>query len=412
LHQEPDVSQSSPAAGGRIAFAHNLRGIAALLVVVAHLAFTFWVNPADTSSHINAPAYAGSGIPALRWLFFHLPVTPSHLGVALFFLISGFVIPFSFQRQRAPSFLVARFFRLWPSYACGLGITVASLWLTACWFGRPYALPVRAVMAHLLMLRDILGQPSLDGIVWTLEIEAKFYLVCALLAFWLRRGRIEPLIAIGLGCLLLTLFTTPVSPTLVNAHPRRYAFLCILQLHTVMIPFMLIGTVFHYHYRGHLSGREAVLLGGLLLACVLGQWPIGVLGDIRQSGIPNYLLALGLFTACYRLRDRLASWRMLERLADMSYPLYVIHAFVGYCYMRIFVSVYDRPVLALGSCLVVVLILAYGIHRLIEAPCNALGKKLAGRLEGWLPWQARRYTSAAPPAAALAERGYESAQAA
>jgi len=379
------VPHASPAAGGRIAFAHNLRGIAALLVAIAHLVLMFWANPAYTSVLVNAPAYPGPAIAAFQWLSSHLPLAPAHLGVALFFLISGFVIPFSFQRQRTLPFLVARFFRLWPIYACGLGITLLSLWFTALWFQRPYTLPVEAVGAHLLMLRDVLRQPSLDGIVWTLEIEVKFYLLCALLAPWLRRGRVEPLIAIGLGSLLLTLFTTPVNVTLVLNHPRNFALLCILELHGIMIPFMLIGTVFHFHYRGHVSTREGVMLGGLLLACVLGQWPLGVLGDGRQSGPPNYLVALGLFAGCYVLRDWLGTWRVLERLADISYPLYVIHGFVGYCYMRVFVSVWDRPLLALGSCLVAVLTLAYGMHRLIEAPCNALGKKLAGRLETWLP---------------------------
>jgi peptidoglycan/LPS O-acetylase OafA/YrhL len=378
------VSLASPAPGGRIAFAHNLRGIAALLVVFAHLFMTFWVNPGDASKWINAPVFAGTSPAAIRWLFVHLPFTPSHLGVALFFLISGFVIPFSFQRQRALPFLVARFFRLWPTYAVGLGVTLLSLWLTARWFHRPYTLRLKPVAANLVMLRDVLRQPTLDGIVWTLEIEAKFYLLCALLAPWLRRGRVEPLVTIGLGSLLLALFTTPLSPTLAAAHPRLFELLLLVQLHGILIPFMLIGTVFHFHYRGWVSAREGVMLGGLLLACVLGQWPLGVWEGLRQSGIPNYLLGLGVFTGCYLLRDRLGSWRVLERLADISYPLYVIHAFLGYCYMRIFVSVWDRPWLALGSCLAVVLLLAYGLHRFIEAPCNALGKQLAVRLDAWL----------------------------
>ena len=80
--------------------------------------------------------------------------------------------------------------------------------------------------------------------------------------------------------------------------------------------------------------------------------------------------------------------------------------------MRIFVSVYDRPVLALGSCLVVVLSLAYGIHRLIEAPRNGLGKMLAGRLDALLPGQMRRSAPVGATAVAELERRYEPAQAA
>jgi peptidoglycan/LPS O-acetylase OafA/YrhL len=381
---EADVSLASPVSGGRITFAHNLRGIAALLVVVAHLIMTFWANPAVTSAFINTPPYPGSSPAAIQWLSLHLPITPSHLGVALFFLISGFVIPFSFQRQRARPFLLARAFRLWPTYACGLGITLLSLWLTARWFHRSYSPPLGAVGANLLMLRDVLRAPFLDGIAWTLEIEVKFYVLCALLATWLRRGRVEPLIVIGLGSLILTLFTAQLIVPLAAKHPGRFALLCVVNLNALMIPFMLIGTVFHFHYRGHVSAREGVMLGGLLLASALGQWPIGILASAQARGVPNYLLAVGLFTGCYLLRDRLGSWPVLERLADISYPLYVVHGFVGYCYMRVFVSVWDRPWLALASCLVLVVALAYGLHRFIEAPCNALGKQLASRLDAWL----------------------------
>jgi len=37
-------------------------------------------------------------------------------GVALFFLISGFVIPFSFLRYTRTGFAIARILRLWPAY--------------------------------------------------------------------------------------------------------------------------------------------------------------------------------------------------------------------------------------------------------------------------------------------------------
>jgi peptidoglycan/LPS O-acetylase OafA/YrhL len=46
------------------------------------------------------------------------------------------------------------------------------------------------------MVRDVAGWPSLDGIVWTLEIEVKFYLLCALLAPALRRGLVFGLAAL------------------------------------------------------------------------------------------------------------------------------------------------------------------------------------------------------------------------
>jgi peptidoglycan/LPS O-acetylase OafA/YrhL len=369
----------------RLAFAHNLRGLAALAVVVFHHLLMFWGDPALIGKLIPAPPYPGSGLGAVRQVYPHLPINLGSFGVALFFLISGFVIPFSFRRHRALPFLVARAFRLWPVYACGLGLTLLSVWLTARWFHQPYTLSPRAVAAHLLWVRDLLWLPSLDGIGWTLEIEVKFYLLCALLAAWLRRGRVIPLAAIGLGCLSLALFTSPISSTLPLAHPRHYGLLYIAQLDAMMLSFMLIGAAFHYHYRGWISAREGLLLGGLLLACFVGQWQVNVLSELRRTGVPTYLSALGVFAVCYLRRGRLGSSRVLSRLADVSYPLYAVHGFAGYCYMRVFVSVWDRPWLALMSCLAASLGLAYGLHRLVEGPCTRLGKSLAGRLERWLP---------------------------
>ncbi len=37
-------------------------------------------------------------------------------------------------------------------------------------------------------IRDVIGSRNIDGIIWTLEIEVKFYVLCALSAGWLRRS--------------------------------------------------------------------------------------------------------------------------------------------------------------------------------------------------------------------------------
>ncbi|MCQ4062259.1 acyltransferase, partial [Klebsiella pneumoniae] len=61
---------------------------------------------------VSMPVYLGwlHRLPQFNWGAF---------GVALFFLISGFVIPFSFVKATWLSFLVGRFFRIFPLYAVG-----------------------------------------------------------------------------------------------------------------------------------------------------------------------------------------------------------------------------------------------------------------------------------------------------
>ena len=47
-----------------------------------------------------------------------------HFGVALFFIISGFVIPFSVASTTRAGFAVARVLRIWPTYLAGLAIAI------------------------------------------------------------------------------------------------------------------------------------------------------------------------------------------------------------------------------------------------------------------------------------------------
>ena len=98
------------------------------------------------------------------------------VGVGLFFLVSGFVIPFSFERYDRLGFLVARFFRLWPTYAIGVRLTAAAIWVGNSLAGQVFPYSGGEVLINsILGLREALLARNFDGIVWTLEIEIKFY---------------------------------------------------------------------------------------------------------------------------------------------------------------------------------------------------------------------------------------------
>ena len=43
-------------------------------------------------------------------------------GVALFFLVSGFVSSFTLEKSHPPTFFVARFFRIFPTYVICLAL--------------------------------------------------------------------------------------------------------------------------------------------------------------------------------------------------------------------------------------------------------------------------------------------------
>lgn len=85
----------------RIWFAQLLRGVAALIVMYRHLAVGFWIANAPVAAFAGVRPLTNVPDPphfGLTELLDPLGITGGPLGVVLFFLISGFVIPFSLDR--------------------------------------------------------------------------------------------------------------------------------------------------------------------------------------------------------------------------------------------------------------------------------------------------------------------------
>src|SRR5205085_11014239 len=113
----------------------HLRGIAALMVLVHHLLVVYWTNK-GLVAHFEFSPISNIGAPAIaRWVgSFDLGA----FGVALFFLISGFVIPLSFKRHTARTFLIARALRIWPTYVAALACDLAAGYASAHFLGSQF----------------------------------------------------------------------------------------------------------------------------------------------------------------------------------------------------------------------------------------------------------------------------------
>ncbi len=232
-----------------------------------------------------------TGLPVVtRWAAYIPWVQWGNLGVAIFFLISGFVIPFSLAQQSARQFIISsRSLRIVPTYMAGFALTVTAIAWGCYLFSVPLPFQWAEAAQHSIPgLRDLLKIRPIDGIVWTLEMEIKFYLLCALTAHWFRAGSTKvfcvPLIlgvvALALACLPLTV-----------PHPRlaRWALLWIGSSQYVI--FMYVGVVFHFYRRQSISAIQAL---GLTIALVTISSVVWYCGPSREAiSIPiNYALAI------------------------------------------------------------------------------------------------------------------------
>ena len=368
----------------RIEFAHSLRGIAASAVVVSHLFYLIWRKPEAIGNLISYPAVPRiiDGAPFAPVTDFGLPYFWGHFGVALFFLISGFVIPFSVSSLSRPGFIVARLFRIWPTYVAGLAIATSCIALNARLsnIAFPYS-PIEVLTNALIFPRWPTLTQSIDGIIWTLEIEIFFYVVCALSANLIR----------DIDCRLF-LFALPVVPLAYFVAARMgaliaigmpvYAFAHWLSSVPVYVCFMLCGTACYYHYRERVSGLRLLALQTPLLLVFVVSSRVGVLAIQGWSAPICYLIAYMTFVLSYFARVRfvaLPGWwrRPIYWIANISYPLYAVHGVLGYTILVHAIEAGLPSWAAVTVAVGAVTFVAILLHRMIELPSQLYGKTLA-----------------------------------
>ncbi|NWD63644.1 acyltransferase [Pseudomonas sp. IPO3774] len=356
----------------RIAFANALRGIAALSVVIAHYILMFNYLKGGFG---GLPPLAEPPFPAWMISIFNPlnNVNMGGFGVALFFLISGLVIPISVSSLSGTAlaktkFVIGRLFRIWPTYIIGLLITLGSLEIAASYMGNITTYTTLQVLAQMSLFRDWFGSSApLDGVVWTLEVEIKFYLIVLLCWSMITKGKLLPLVLLGVATVLAAnlypgnIYLT--GPLAAFVFPFKYIF------------FMMIGVAFNYYYRGLLS-LEKLFGITICMLCVFGYsgftegWPFEV--------IAAYFMAFALFTMFYLFCSNWTGAPVFNFLADISYPLYACHGAFGIVGMRIMIDQGISPIPALVIQSLATILLSWLIHQGVEAPTHVLGKRIAG----------------------------------
>lgn len=341
-------------------FVDMLRGLAALLVFWFHL-----------DLHILC-GYPGTPVPPdslTYWLVYGF-TDLGRYGVAIFFMISGFLIPSTLRGPKASlrTYALHRFFRLYPAY----WVAIAAWAAVAAWLpsgdGQPGA---RDALLNLTMLQKFLSVPDVIGAFWTLPIELLFYFACAFL-FW-SRSAWSWLRLLGLSittCLVLA-GVGRVSATAMPLAPL-FAF-------TLM--FLADGA-----RQALESGRGGgkVALAATAVAALLV--PANLLGYEAQEAwrfITAYWMAMATFFACLLLRGAIASSRPVAAasrfLADISYSVYLLHAPLGMTTAQLVQQSTGSAALGAASGLALTVAAAWVVFTVVEAPAIRLGRRLSSR---------------------------------
>jgi peptidoglycan/LPS O-acetylase OafA/YrhL len=301
----------------------GLRFVAALGVVLCH-ATTEWRTGLISTTSGRTSTWSIEAILARI-------LGDGWLGVNLFFLLSGFILAYTYTnaaghwRGTRRAFYVARLARIYPVYLLALVISA----LPALWHSFALSMPFINIPATLTFTELWLPHPDIAwcGAGWSLAPEAFFYLLFPLLALpCARLSRRQAVWLLGL-CWLGTLLVV------LGYHGQMHRWLY-TTLPLVRLPEFVMGVV---------AARLFVLndthaAGGRRLAWMTIAASLGCLGVLATGSAmwPDTWLRTGLWDPVFVLLivalarggggiARALSSRMAIILGEASYSLYLLH---------------------------------------------------------------------------------------
>ena len=318
----PPPADDRPAATAqRFARIDQVRGFAATIVVLCHMA---------VSAYDGAPNVGPEPLPWLGQLLGF-----GYLGVPLFFVVSGFCIHWPEARARetravlpAPDwgeFFQRRFWRLYPPYVAALaGAVVLLRFANGAWPVAAGPLLAELALVHTLDVRTFLGANP-PG--WTLAVEAQLYLAYPIV-FLLTR-RLGPWR--GLGAILaatmayrIVLATAPLPPEQTQIGWELFLGRWFEWTAGAFVAEWAAGSV---RLPGWLASWWLVA-PLMLLAVYVGEWHfwhwgVFVVREPVYGAVFALLLLAVLARPPARRPSRLARW--LGGVGLWSYSLYLVH---------------------------------------------------------------------------------------
>jgi len=270
-------------------------------------------------------------------------------GVHVFFVISGFIIPFSLYKAKFELrdyflFLYKRFLRLHPPYLVGLLFTLV---LAAASYHSKH-IPNPENIVSILKSLFYIHAPADNPVYWTLKVEAEYYLFIGLFFVLMTKF---PKLSLLVGIPILAV----LSQTPLANYISLFSF----------IAFFMIGTVGYLIYVKEGNALYEYVLLFLLIVF------ISIFYEVPATIVSSLTILCILF---YRktLPD------IVEFPGEISYSLYLLHFPLGVKFINVaqrFISP-SYNVLIFIAALVVCIIAAYVFWQFIEKPFARLSNNV------------------------------------
>lgn len=345
MNPSPEIALSREDSG-RLTLIDGFRFLAAASVLLFHYCFR------------GQFGFTYASLDPLGGLFHY-----GFLGVPLFFMISGFVITLSAEGRSGTTFIASRISRLYPAFwACCIFV-----WILSTTLGSPrMQVGPKDLLLNLTMFPYQVGAKPVCGVYWTLAEEAKFYALTWAMVSCGQFVRFHWFLWAWCGVSALAIVVK--IPHVESALALQWA------------PWFIAGAAFYMiRTRGHNIRWSPLLVASL---------PLCVHSAVRQTNffsslfgiylpiLPSVFITLAffvMFISLLFLRNA-PPMRALPYLGALTYPLYLLHEYVGYIIIN---RLQQSLLVATLAAIFCSLALAALVVRFVERP-------FAKRFRSWL----------------------------
>lgn len=287
------------------------------------------------------------------------------MGVALLFLIAGYLTSASKMKRNVNQFVINRFFRLYPLY--WVSIILVGIFFTFDGYG------LDTILANVTMLQIFFRKEDLIGVFWTLPIELIFYVGGVLFEkyMWNKKG-------------IFCLYVIASIGTMVLGVVRHYVWSAAPVAMGLLLTIGLLGQQVKL-YNEKIINRKYLLSSVLLFELIMTI--TSILAYQQDMGhqenwhryVLSYTLAIMIFTFFLHTKKTIT---FFSTIAIVAYPLYLFQEIV---FRIAFEKIWHdgiKPFLFVIVTLGALVIMSVAAHIFVEKPMISLSRKMEFGVKG------------------------------
>lgn len=350
-----------------------VRAAAALLVIYDHF-LGVWPE------HNNI-----QWVPAMivdRWFFTPLQLMQhgGALAVAMFFMVSGFIIVHVGMRESPRAFAIRRALRIYPplwvsmvallvAYGIALHVSDADLGGYSVSIALRESNPLPHILAAATLGNYLIGTTPINGVAWTLIIEVLFYVsVFLLLPLLKKRPRVGILVAFAV-----------LGLSQIVAKAGVVIFLTAVNL--VFVTYLFLGTLVYLRWAKRIGSGFFVVataafwglfLWGLAKLVIQPPWTLAGYGV-------SYAFAWFVFVTLLLVDRHIRLDPITAFFSRISYSLYLNHGGLGILALTLLYPRIGYPA-SLAFAFAAVVAISAASYQWVELPSQRLARRLTARV--------------------------------